>query len=70
MCLNPVVDGNVAAIQKPANGAETETFKVKLERLPLRLWAYAPVLDSMSIPTRLTFIPLPSLDDAVFGAIR
>jgi hypothetical protein len=35
-----------------------EPFKVKLERLPLGLWAYLPVLDSMPIPIRLTSVPL------------
>jgi hypothetical protein len=39
MRLNPVVNGNVAAIQEPANGPETEAFKVKLECLPLSLGA-------------------------------
>ena len=70
MGLDPVVDGNMAAIQKPANRPETEAFKVKLERFPLGFRAYPPVLDSMPIPARLAFIPLPCFDDAVFGAIR
>jgi hypothetical protein len=69
MCLDPIVDGNMAALQKPANRPETEAFKVKLERLPLGLRAYAPVLDGMPIPARLAFVPLPCLDDAVFGTI-
>jgi hypothetical protein len=70
MRLDPVVDSNVAAIQEPANGPETEAFKVKLERLPLSLGAYLPVLDGMPIAARLTFIPLPCFDDAIFAAIR
>ena len=32
--LDPVVDGDVADLQEPADGAEAEAFKVKLERLP------------------------------------
>jgi hypothetical protein len=69
MGFDPVVDGNVAALQEPANGTETEAFKVKLECLPLGLLADPSVLDSMSVPARLTFVPLPCFDDAVFGTI-
>jgi hypothetical protein len=32
---NPVVDGNAAAFQEPANGMETKPYKVKLGYLPL-----------------------------------
>ena len=69
MRLDPVVDGNMAAFQEPANGTETKPFKVKLERLPLGLWAYPAILDCMPIPTRLASIALPFFDDAVFAAI-
>ena len=66
---DPVVDGNMAAFQEPANGTEAEPLKVKLERLPLGLWAYPAILDCMPIPTRLASIALPFFDDAVFAAI-
>jgi hypothetical protein len=69
MRLDPVVDGHMAAFQEPANGSEAKPLKVKLERLPLGLWAYPPVLDSIPVPTRLASIALPFLDDAVFAAI-
>ena len=60
----------MAAFQKPANRPETQSLKVKLERLPLGLRADAQVLDSMPKTARLASISLPCLDDAVFGAIR
>ena len=69
MCLDPVVDGNMAAFQEPANGTKTKPFKVKLERLPLGCRAYPPILDSIPIPTGFTSISLFFFDDAVFAAI-
>ncbi len=39
--LDPVVDGDMADLQESANRTEAETFKVKLERLPFGLRAYA-----------------------------
>ena len=69
MRLDPVVDGHMAAFQEPANGTKAKPFKVKLEHLPLGRRTYPSVLDSMPIPTRLTFISLPFFDDAVFAAI-
>jgi hypothetical protein len=69
MRLDPVVDGDMAAFQEPANGTEAEPLKVKLERLPLGRQACPPILDSMPIPTRLASMALPFLDGAVFPSI-
>jgi hypothetical protein len=58
-----------AAIQEPANGTETQAFKVQLQGIPLGRRAYPALLDGVPIPARLALMaPLP-FGYAIFGAI-
>ena len=66
---DPVVDGNMAAFQEPANRTETQAFKVQLQGLPLGRRVYPALLDGMPIPARLPLMPLPAFDYAIFTAI-
>jgi|GEM_PF-2012702 len=59
--LDPVIDCNMAAVQESANGTKTQTFKVKLERLPLNRRMDASVTDRMPIATGLTVVTLVTL---------
>lgn len=71
MCLDPVVDGNMAAFQEPANGTKTKPFKVKLERLPLSGRTYPPsILTVCLYPQdlhlyRCLSLTIPSLPQSV-----
>jgi hypothetical protein len=65
--LDPVIDRHMTVVQESTNGAKTQAFKVKLERLPLNCWMDAPATDRMSITTRLTVVTLPAFRHPIFG---
>ena len=69
MCLDPVVDGNVAAFQEPGNRAETQAFKVQLQGFPFGCRAHPTLLDGMPVSARLALMALLPFDYAIFGAI-
>jgi len=69
MRSNPVVHGDMATFQEPANGAEAQPLKVQLQGFALGRRAYPALLDSVPVPARLAFVPLFPFDYAVFAAI-
>jgi hypothetical protein len=66
---DPVVHGNMAAPQEPANRTETQAFKVQLQGFPLGCRAHPAPLDSVPVPARLALMALLPFDYAIFGAI-
>ncbi len=66
--LDPVIDGNVADLQKTAYGAEPHAFQIQLQGLSPDRRTHPAFGHGVPINTAFAAVALPAIDDAVLDA--